>query len=461
MRAIIYCRVSSDPANRGKSVTEQEAECRAVCSSNGWTVADVLVDNDRGASRYSRKDRPAYRKLTETLRRGDVLVTWEASRAQRDLAAYVQLRELCAEQGVAWSYSGRTYDMSRGDDRFTTGLDALLSEKEVEQSRERVLRGVLANVVAGKPHGKLPYGYRILRDPDTGEPIERVPDDAKAAIVREIARRLLAGESAYAIARDLNKRDVPAPRPGRDGAPGKWSPNVMTRLVANPTYAALRTHHGEVVGPATWPPLISVEDHRALAALRTDPSRLTHRGSETKWLLSGIAVCGECSGPMRKQLNRGHLSYICRTKFCTSRALTPMDQHVEEQIVRRLESKDIISQLAEKDDGAKEAVAEVAALRERLDAFTAAAAEGELTPSMLAKVERQLRPKIAEAERRVKSMFMSPLVADLAGPDAREKWDGLGLHDQRSVIAAMATIRVLKTRKSRLFNPESIEIEWV
>src|ERR1700687_5300489 len=61
-------------------------------------------------SRYSTKDRPEYKKLAKILKPGDVLVTWEASRAQRDLAAYVTLRDLCAERGVLLSYSGRTYD---------------------------------------------------------------------------------------------------------------------------------------------------------------------------------------------------------------------------------------------------------------------------------------------------------------------------------------------------------------
>ncbi|WP_287001199.1 recombinase family protein, partial [Gordonia sp. UBA7860] len=145
VRAIIYCRVSSDPRQRGKSVTEQESDCRAVASTHGWDVGEVLVDNDRGASRYSRGQRPAYERLAHILAPGDVLVTWEASRAQRDLAAYLELRELCASRGVLWCYSGKIHDLNAGDDRFVTGLDALLAEKEVEQTRERVLRAVRAN----------------------------------------------------------------------------------------------------------------------------------------------------------------------------------------------------------------------------------------------------------------------------------------------------------------------------
>src|SRR3712207_5461062 len=157
LRAVIYTRVSSDPNDRGRSVTEQETDCRAVCAHNGWDVVRVFSDNDRSASRYATKVRREHRQLVTFLESGaaDVLVTWESSRAQRDLRAYADLRDLCEERGVLLSYSGRTYDMSESDDRFSTGLDALLAERESDQTRKRVLRAVRANAEKGRPHGKL------------------------------------------------------------------------------------------------------------------------------------------------------------------------------------------------------------------------------------------------------------------------------------------------------------------
>jgi DNA invertase Pin-like site-specific DNA recombinase len=37
-RAIIYTRVSKDPKQLGRSVGEQEAECRAIAEREGWHV---------------------------------------------------------------------------------------------------------------------------------------------------------------------------------------------------------------------------------------------------------------------------------------------------------------------------------------------------------------------------------------------------------------------------------------
>src|SRR3954451_17270689 len=160
-RAVIYTRVSSDPNDRGRSVEEQETECRAACKRNGWTVAAVYSDNDRSASRYATKARPEYGRVIDCIESGgaDVLVTWEASRGTRDLSDYLRLRDLCESQDVLLSYSGRTYDMAESDDRFSTGLDYLLAERESDQTRKRVLRAVRANADKGRPHGKLLYGY--------------------------------------------------------------------------------------------------------------------------------------------------------------------------------------------------------------------------------------------------------------------------------------------------------------
>ena len=284
MRAILYTRVSSDKA-KGRSVIEQEQECRAECDRRGWTVAEVLCDNDRSATRFATQGRPEYQRLQQILRKGDVLVTWEASRAQRDLKAYVALRDLCAGRGVMWSYSGALFDLSKADDRFRTGLDALRSEDEAEKTRERILRAHRANLDAGRPHGQCPFGYRILRDPNTGKPVKRIPDEVEAPILQDAARRVLAGESLRSVVALLNQSST---------ARKVWRPNNLRRMLASPVYAGHRTHKGEAVREGTWPPLLTADEHSRLVALFDN--RVVSRGSAPKHLLSGIAECAVCGG---------------------------------------------------------------------------------------------------------------------------------------------------------------------
>lgn len=457
MRAVIYTRVSSDPNERGRSVGEQEAECRAVCERNGWVVVALFTDNDRSASRYATKERPQYTRLIECVEAGgcDVLVTWEASRAQRDLMAYARLRDLCERRGVLLSYSGRTYDMTEADDRFGTGLDALLAERESDQTRKRVLRAVRSNATKGRPHGRLLYGYRREYDPVTRELLGQVPDDETAPIVREAARRVLAGETPYAVAQDFNRRGVPTPTGGGRG----WDLTQIKRLCVNPGYAGKRVHQGKVVGDAVWPPLLDSATHHGLVARLGDPKRRTQRDSAIRHLLSGIAVCGVCEGRIRVQKNRGFLAYLCVDGFHVSRREDYTNAVVEAVTVARLQQPDILQLMTADDDEAVViALTEAREKRARLEGFYDAAAAGELSPAALMRIESRLLPEIASAEERAQRASLPPVVADAAGPDAAERWAQLSMPQKREIIGALMTVTILPAGRGQRFSPEQVRI---
>ena len=414
---------------------EQEKECRGVASAAGWEVVEVFTDNDRSASRYATKGRPAFRALHRRYRgrpQCDVLVTWEASRFQRDLEAYVKLRELCRRHGVQWSYSGRTFDLARTDDRLATGLDALLAERESDMTRDRVLRAVRSNAEHGRPHGKLLYGYRRDYDAKTGALVAQVADDAQAAVVREAARRVVAGETPYAVAQDFTRRGIPTPRGGQ-----KWDLIQVKRLCVNPGYVGKRVHQGRVVGDADWAPLLEESVHYQLVARLGDPRRRSQRSSAVQHLLSGIALCGVCQSRVRLQKNRGRLSYMCGAGFHVSRGESDVDMCVEAVTVERLRRPDILELMsAGATDELDEAMAELAGLRARLDGFYDVAARGELTPAALARVEATLLPQIATAEARARRVVLSPVLADVTGPDAARGWAGLSTPQKREVVNA-------------------------
>src|SRR5947207_4729017 len=124
LRAFIYVRLSRDPKGVSRSVAEQEAECRAICEREGWEVVRVFSDPNRSASRYAKRRREDYEAMLAAIDECEVIVCWESSRGQRGLGEYVRLRDLCAEHGVLFSYKGRTYDLDRTADRFSSAVDA-------------------------------------------------------------------------------------------------------------------------------------------------------------------------------------------------------------------------------------------------------------------------------------------------------------------------------------------------
>jgi hypothetical protein len=107
------------------------------------------------------------------------------------------------------------------------------------------------------------------------------------------------------------------------------------------------------------------------------------------------------------------------------------------------------------------ALAEAREKRARLEGFYDAAAAGELTPAALARIEARLLPEIEAAESRAQAQITSPLVAEVAGSEARNRWAKLGLPQRREIIATLMVVRILPTvRGSRTFRPESVEIVW-
>jgi site-specific DNA recombinase len=443
-RALIYARVSSDPRGLGRSVAEQEVDCRAVAAREGWAVTGVLVDNDRGASRHSTGARPAFDRLAQAVSAGecDVLLTWEASRFQRDLAVYVELRELCRVAGVQWSYSGRTYDLSRTDDRLTTGLDALLAERESDMTRERVRRAMASAAVAGRPHGRPLYGYTRTADSQEIDP------DA-ADVVREAAMRVAGGEALSGVAADLNARGILSPG-GR-----RWELTQIRRLVTNPAYVGQRVHRGKIVGPANWPAIVDDETYWTNVSRISDPRRKTTRPGAVRHLLTGLATCGVCGGRIGSQLNRGgYRAYLCRVGFCVSRKESDVDAFVSAVMAARLALPDV---LAVDDRGAVAARGEVAELRARLEGFYDAAASGAVTPAALARIEARLLPEIEAAETRSRRVSPAPALRAVAGND----WAALPITVKRELISLLAVVRILPTvGGQRTFDPTRIDVSW-
>lgn len=466
MKAGIYARVSLDQTGQGRSVTEQEDECRAWAAREGWDVVDVITETG-SASRFARSTgaRTRWRDVVDLIGSGriEILLTWEASRATRQLSEYAELATTCARHGVLWGYSGTVYDLGKREDRFRTGLDALLSEDESARSSERIRRAVRARAAAGAPHGKLPYGYRREYDPSSGALLRQVPDETTAPVVQEIIRRVAAGDSLYSIARDLTDRGVPMPRPARSrDNPGRWIPVTVRRIAQSPTYAGKRIHRGVVVGDATWEALVDENLHeQAVAALEEMNARSHPRADRSvKHLLSGIARCGTCDARMQAHTNRGTPSYWCSAGFCTTRRREPVDELVVERLLMILAAIHDARDSPDVDDPALAAArGEVLALHTRLSSFIDQAADGELTAASLARVEARLRPQIEEAERRVRTLARPPLLTGYDLSDPAALWRRLSLAERRDLVARTLTVTIHPAgRGARRFDPTKVDV---
>lgn len=491
LRAAIYVRVSQDRKGRGKSVGEQEKESIEACEQQGFEVSKMFQDNDKSASRHSKKSRPGYLAMREYLATGnvDVLVLWESSRGSRELEEWAGLLNLCRRMKILIHVvtHHRTYDMENPRDRRTLAEDGVDSEYESDKTRERILRSVRSNQSAGRPHGKLLYGYSRMFD-HRGD-AQWVINEEQAAIVREVAERVAASESLYAIAVDLNERQVPTPRAAalprliekeKDSekrakfeaelatANYQWDPTQIRRLCGNPAYMGKRAVGGQdkqwrIVGDATWDAIIEDQTWQACANIINDEGRRRKSDGSVKHLLTGIAVTS-CGAPMRRMKNRGVYSYICEADFCTG----IQQQRLEDYVVEQLRERLIFMSRLEIDDNSDQEVArqrsearrEAKELRDYLENFTKEAATLRLSAARVAAMERELMPKIEELEAKSRAERIPRIVLALThDPD---KWDDMTIPQRREALRRMVKVTVLKIGRGRRSYDiaDRVVLEW-
>lgn len=484
-RALIYARESKFDAKAGNRSPEEQVGAsldwckRTPCGQCGHlgiepVVVDgemAIIDSGRGASIYSRNkgQRDNWDYARQLLLKGDAkgpihyLVTWAATRATRDLADYVHLRDLCVGTGVKWVYGGKVNDLSDDDDRFRTGLDVLLGERDVGEIRRGVNRAVAANVKAGKPNGRKLFGYRRIYDEATGAFLREEPDPEQARIVRAIFRWYLGGTGCPTIARMLNEKG------SRTNSGTLWRADKVRLVLRKPSYIGKRTHKGKIVGDAVWPGVVTERTfNRAQARMKELGARHNtgRRQTYKAHMMTAALRCGVCKGRVWTGAHKnGSRRYQCRDRYCTSRDADAVDGMFRKLVVAKLKDASTVDRLR---DGAEpapeldEARAHAAELRLRLAEAVQAYNAGEIKITTMAMVEAELEAAIAEAEK-VARRIAVPLEVDVPAPDRVEHWwdNELTPERRREIVAALfVRVELLPIGKGYRFRPETVDFEW-
>ena len=455
LRVATYCRISDDRQGQALGVTRQREDCEALVDARGWTLAGRFVDNDLSA--YSGKPRPGYLQLLDAVRGGlvDGIVAWHPDRLHRSPRELEDFITVVEQHGVTvQTVRAGEWDLSTPSGRMTARILGSVARGESEHKSDRVRRALEQKAGMGTSHGRIAYGWTRSALPD-GTKVETV-NEPQAELVRDVARRIVRGESLRGIVADLNARGVPSPT-GKE-----WGKTMLRHIVTRERNVGLRVHHGQVVGQGEWPAILDRGLWEQARAVLTDPARKTSTSSAAVHLLSGIARCGVCGGPMRASQNRTVPSYRCADKACVSRNRHDLDAFVTAVVLERLGRPDVAALLAPQDDGMRQAVAEAAELRSRLDNAADDYADGTLDREQFHRITERLRPRLEAAQARVRVVDSTPLLAGLIGAeDVRAVWDGLPLGRRRGVVDLLLEVRVLRTKPgARVFDPACVAITW-
>lgn len=466
-QAALYARISSDPNDTALGVARQLKDCQALAERKGWPVIETFIDNDVSAT--SGKPRPRYVAMMAALAAGrlDALVCWDVDRLTRTPRELEDVVDLAERRGVALASVGGEIDLATPQGRLTARIKGSVAKHETEQLTRRVKAKMAERAESGAPHGRTAYGWRreqVYDDQGRRLGSRDVLHPEQAAVIRAAAAAVLAGDSLRSHVAALNDRGEVTLN---DKA---WTTTTLRLILLRERNTGLRVHQGQVVGRGAWEPVLDDDTHRRVVAILTDPGRRTSPpSSAVKYLLSGIAKCGICDGPMRVLVaspgnGRTRDSYVCQHGYHVRRARLDLDNMVTRLVVGRLAMPDAATALSSGDGGqVQQALDKAAATRARLDLAADSYADGTIDARQLARITGKLRPELIQWEQTARAASTAPDLLDLATPDIAHRWNALPLARQRAVIDTMVNIKVDRTTRrggDTRFDPQSVRITW-
>ena len=332
-----YYRVSKERDDM-RAPEIYEKQIREYCAYKKLKLHEPLF-HDIGVSgrAEARSKRKELDKLLAQRHNFSAVIIPRLNRFGRSLKDLTKLFDIFDEDGIGLVFLDFDIDTKTSTGKLLRNIMASLAEFESERISEswKDTHAYLRRVGRTQGGGATPYGYtyyarteaNLSTAPDLAGKLIIVPEQAE--IVREIYERFLEGESLHSITNDLNgapnARTLKPPEPkgrhkrnrkapgekrgaGRVGRStpvptqrgGKWTRDVVGRILENPTYAGLRPNDKDELIEAQWDPIVERTAWEKAAALRAATKDKARKSSET-WVLN------EETGEMvRKEVVKGH-----------------------------------------------------------------------------------------------------------------------------------------------------------
>jgi DNA invertase Pin-like site-specific DNA recombinase len=465
----IYARISRDRSGNLLGVERQEKACRELAEVKGWAIDGLYVDDDQSA--YSGKPRPEYLRLMEDVRGGTVgrIVALHPDRLHRsplELEHFIDAVNTAGTEVV--TVNAGHYDLTTRSGRSSARIHGVMARDESEAKSERLKLKHRELADKGRWRGgPRPYGYDVNRGPD-GTPVKDgtlviVPVEADA--IREATRRVLAGETLHAIARDFNARGVPSVKPGT-----WWLGATLRKILLGETI------RGERKGvTAVWEPIIDEATAAKLTAVLKDSSRPRQSPPpRTHLLTGGIARCARCghalSGQVRYEKDKTKVR--ARLLVCLPHlggcslyvAAQPVEDIVTAEVLEMVDGPELAAALAGGPDQDDDFATELALIETKLDELADMLSTGELDRRGYVRAKGPWEERRDALRRRQAKDTRTAALAPYAGQAGalRAAWPTLTLDQRRAVVSAVVDeVRIAPaTRRGRIFDTNRVTVVW-
>jgi len=354
------------------------------------------------------------------------------TRHPRELEAFI---DLCEELQVELGCVTGEVDLGSHIGRLTARMLGGLARYESDHKSERIRRKHEEIAANGRVSGggSRPYGY---------EDDKLTVRAAEAAIVRECAKRLLAGEPVRSIAKNLNERGVAS------ASGGAWSPQSLRRMLASPRISGQRVHKGEIVAKAVWPAIISPKDGAKIRALLANPERRTNKTAR-RYLLGGLLVCSHCGERLvARPRTGGKRRYACASgpgfSGCGKTYINADDveRFVTEAVLLRVDSPVVQRAFQRRQRKAPDAqrwLEEAEQAQSKLTELAQEYGQGAFTLIEWKAARKPIEERLTNARKQLAKVSRTGVLDRYIGngKGLRADWDSLDLSQQHAIVAAV------------------------
>ena len=334
MRAVIYCRCSTEEERQRDALLRQAAEARECVRRLNWSLEDEYIESRSGTSTRGREQ---YQRLFADLLRDkfEIVVIKSQDRLMRNTRDwYIFIDRLVTSKKQLYLYlENRFYNT---DDALITGIKAILAE---EYSRELSRKINNAHRNRQKTGSALmltsnTYGYRKMADKSF------TIVEEEAAVKRRMYQLCATGLGSRRISQVLREEGIRK----RNGSP--FSDSDIRRMIRNPinkgTVVMNQKHYDfdtrktmknpeeqffiyekripAIVSDELWEAANREIDRRRNnleGESHKPPVKMEYGRNRGKYSLSGKLVCGLCGAPFYRTTRRRKKDNVhewkCRT----------------------------------------------------------------------------------------------------------------------------------------------------
>jgi DNA invertase Pin-like site-specific DNA recombinase len=463
--AAAYLRISRDKVGAGLGVNRQLEDCRRWCDQHTWETAEVYCDND--VSAYSGRPRREYLRMLKDIESGrrDGVIAWHNDRLHRSPVELEEFITLVEKTGVAVAtVTAGEYDLTTPTGRMQARIVGAVARHESEHKSQRIKRKKQEIAQLGEAPGAPTFGY-IRADVTAGIKNRSAIILEEAAIIREMAQRVLAGETLVALVRDLNDRGV------KTATGGAFHSGGLKKILISDWVCGYRTNNGARVAKGTWQPILDEVTVKKLRAVLLDPARLSPpRGGRR--LLTGLLLCGHCDSPLVGAQREGRRIYRCqrnpgtpnRRSACSRLSImaTELEEDIADRVVAAIKGRRVSSAMKAVRPPRPDEPDKVVHIEAKLKELAELYAADQLTPDEWMAAHAPLLKRLEEAKAENAERLRGEQVVTLANETVSMagRWDRLSDAQKRVVLEAVVRyVKVGSARRGyRYYDPTRVSI---